>query len=73
MNIAIPVDADKFKINALDSQLAFLASDRERVPDDRLSLELEKLHPELEDIGRQSLVGRVLQLRHPEKIEQKGS
>lgn len=66
VNIATPIDADKYKINALDSQLAFLASDTKRVPDDQLSLEIGKLRPDLEDADRQGLVGRVIKLRHPE-------
>lgn len=73
VNIADPIDANKYRISALDSQLAFLASDTQRVPDDRLSLELGALHPELEDVARQGLVGRVLKLRHPEQVEPKGS
>ena len=53
-------------VDPLVQQIAFLASDKDRVPDDKLADEIRQLHPERSDYERALIVLAVFNSRHPE-------
>lgn len=55
--------------DALENQVTFIAGEEVMFADGSLTRHLRQLHPKMDETGIQTLVGRVLSIRHPEQAD----
>ncbi len=55
--------------DVLETQLAYIAGDKRLFPDDALDANLQKLHPQMDEVGISGLAKRVRSIRYPEPTQ----